>query len=76
MQKKIQGKAKEKSVSNTGFKWWIVASLITIFGAAFMLKSAAFDKEKAVRSYHTNNSYCGGDFALFVAMPLLNMIVK
>ena len=65
-----------KKANMVRYTWKLVALCIPVVVVALMLVGASLIKDKAKMNYHVRNSYNAGDMALFVAMPLLNVVVK
>ncbi len=56
-------------------KWTAAALFIPVIIVVLMLISKAPVKGKATANCYIDSSYCAGDVALFVAMPLLNVVM-
>ena len=65
-----------KKANRVRYIWRLVALCIPVVLVALMLVGASLIKGKVNMNYHVRNSYNAGDVAVFVAMPLLNVVVK
>ena len=65
-----------KKANRVRYAWKLVALCLPVMVVALMLMGASLIKGKVNMNYHVHNSYNAGDVAVFVAMPLLNVVVK
>ena len=73
---KVNQMIKEIKAKSRMLKWRAAVLFIPVIIALLMPESKTPHKEKAQVNCTINNSYCAGDVALFVAMPLLNMVMR
>ena len=66
----------EKHAKVVSLRWLFITLFFSIAVIALMLSRVSFAKDRAAMNYHVSSSFCAGDVALFVAMPLLNAAIK
>jgi hypothetical protein len=57
-------------------KWRAAALFIAVIMVVLMLTNTTSGKEKATANCYIDSSYGAGDVALFVAMPLLSVVMR
>jgi hypothetical protein len=57
-------------------KWRAATLFIAVIMVVLILTSITPAKEKATANCHIHTSYGAGDVALFVAMPLLSVVMR
>ena len=67
---------KERKAKRLNRKRRIAALCLPISIIIVIVMSTFFVKEKTVENYHSYDSYDAHDVALFVALPLLNAVIK
>ena len=75
MRSKVHSKNELKE-KKAGSKWLLAALLLSIVMIALIMISTLLIKDKLTTNYYISNPFRAGDMALFVAMPVLNAVLK